>query len=144
MIRMPADPTPERLLVWAIRAGHLMTALAFLRTVGARDFAGAHPTLGGTPGQLGGDVGQIRRIEIGIHPTRLKAHARHVQLLVGELGRWMIAVHFVDGAIDLLAHGTRELRVARGGQALDALLVETGAQFRRAAALLSLAFMALC
>src|SRR5690348_14189580 len=53
----------------------------------------------------------------------------------------MVPVEFVDGTIDLLTHGTCQLHIAGGGQALDALVLEARPQFGLAAALLPVPFV---
>src|SRR5262245_26081449 len=78
------------------------------------------------------------RLELGMHPPRRAFHPRHVHLLVGTLRVRVIAVPRVDGAIDRLADVPRHLLVSCGWQALDALLLETGAQLRLATALRTL------
>src|SRR5258708_3662404 len=87
-------------------------------------------------------MGQIGSVQVGIHAPRLELHRRDMQLLVGKLGVGMIAIEFVDGAIDLLTHLPRPLRVARGWHALDALRFAAGAQLRFAAALLAVPLLA--
>src|SRR5262249_29525205 len=94
------------------------------------------------PGELLGKVGQIGRVEIGIHPPRLEAHSSDVELLIGKLGVRILVVHLVDRTIDFLADGSRQLLIAGGGQLLDAFLFETGSQLCLAAALRTISWMA--
>src|SRR5262249_20814690 len=106
-----SDLTTERLLVGAVRASDMVTAMAFLRAVGARDCSSADASFGGSPGDLLGEVGQIGGIERGVHAPRLEAHAGDIQMLMGDLGVGVIAIQLVDGAIDLLAHRAGQLPI---------------------------------
>src|SRR5262249_16706572 len=69
-----------------------------------------------------------------IHAPNFEVDPSHVQLLVGNLDRRMVALHLVHRAFDLLAHLPRRLLVARGQQALDAFLLQAGTQLGLAAA----------
>src|SRR5258706_10345112 len=142
MVGLPADHTAKRLLVGPVLAGHMMTAMAFLRGIGTLDFVGTHPAFGCTPSQLRRDMGQIGCVEIGVHAPSFKAHSSHVQMLIGKLGIRVIAVQLVDGVIDLLPNMPRQLLVAGRWQLFDALLLQTGAQFCLAAALLAVPLVA--
>ena len=115
---VPADPTAKRVLAGSVLPGHKMTVLAFLGTVGTCDRARPHPSLQRPPGQLLRDIGEIGSVAIGMHAPRREHHPRHVQLLVGELAFRMVGLQLVDGAVELLAHGTRQLLVAGSGQRL--------------------------
>ena len=66
-----------------------------------------------------------------------------VEALEGDLAARMIAIQVVDGAIDLLPHRTRQLEVARRGQALSALLLQACAQLGFALTFLPIALVAL-
>jgi len=138
----PADRTAKRLLAGTVLAGDVMTARARVRRLGAPHRAGTHTPLGGTPGPLGREVGQLGRRERGRHPAGLKAHLRHLHLLVGNLRSWGIALHLMDGAIALLAHGPSQLLGARGGPLVHALLLQAGPLLGRAAALLAIPLVA--
>src|SRR5262249_62094403 len=99
---LPADPTAKRLLVWPVLAGHMMTSMTFLGTVGALDLAGTQPAFGCPPGPLLGDMGQVGGVQVRVHPPRLKAHARPGRTLISNLRVRVIAVQCVDGAIEFL------------------------------------------
>src|SRR5215469_922391 len=102
MVRVPTDHTAKRLLVRSVLAGRMMTLITFLRTIGTLDLASTDTSFGRAPLQLLGDMGQIRGVQVRIHAPRLKAHARHVQPLIGKLRFGVLSIELVDRTIDLL------------------------------------------
>jgi hypothetical protein len=111
MRRVLADLTTERLLFGAVLASDMVTAMAFLRAVGARDCPSAEASFGGSPGDWLGEVGQIGGLELGVHAPHLEAHSSAIHMLIGDLGVGVIARPLVDGASDLLAHSAGQLPI---------------------------------
>src|SRR5262245_21788784 len=137
------DPTAKRLLYWAIAPVDKMAALRLLRRVGAFHGSSAYATFGRPPRQLFGDMRQVGGVEIRVHAPRLEAHRGDIEPLEGDLAARLLAIQLVDRAVDLLPHRARQLGVARRGQALDALLLQTRPQLGLAATLLSVTLVAL-
>ena len=98
--------TAKRLLIGPIGAIHKVAATAFLRGIGALDPGGPYPALGSIPGDLLGQVREVRGMQVGVHGPRLELHGPDRQLLIGKPRVGMFRKALVDGAVDLLAHVT--------------------------------------
>ena len=69
-----ADATAKRLLVRPVRTVDRMTNTALLRGIGASDSGCGDASLGGIPGKLLGNVGQVGGVQVRVHGACLVFH----------------------------------------------------------------------
>ncbi len=131
----------ERLLFRPVGTGNEMTARAFLRRISRPPCLNGLPTLFGAPGELLGQVGQVGRIQIGVHAPGPKAHGAHVQVFAGDLMAGVLGVERIHRPVDFLPDVPSQALIGQRRQTRDALLFEAGAQFGLPAALLTVQLM---
>src|SRR5437867_3563529 len=127
-----ADLTTKRLLIRPVLLVHIMTSATFLGGIGALDTGCLHPSLGGIPCDLFGNMRKVGGTHVGIHGSRLMLHRRHGKALIRELCLRMLGKALIHGAVDLLLHMPDEAMPALTTgrrKLLDPLLFQALAQF---------------
>src|SRR6266568_8494462 len=99
-----ADLATKRLLIWSVFFICIMAHAAFLRGIGAVDPACLPASFGGVPGDLLGDVCQIRSTHIGVHGACLLFHRGNRKLFIGKPCPRMFSKAFIYCSVDLLTH----------------------------------------
>src|SRR6266545_2339783 len=134
----------ERPLVWAIGTGHIMTARTFLRRIGGLTRPRPLPAFPSTPGELPGQMTQMRGTQVGIHALRLETHGPNRQVFVGHLITHMVGIELIDGAVDFLRHVPRQTVIGRRRELSDPLLLQACAEFGFPPPLLTVTLVPVC
>src|SRR6266511_4637878 len=131
----------KRLLLRPVGARDEVTVRAFLGGVRRPTCLGGLPTLFCAPGKLTGKMGEVRCVQVCVHPAGFEPHPTHVQVFISNLMIRMIGVERIHGPVDLLPDVASQALIDQRWQARDALLFQTGAQFGLPAALLAIALV---
>ena len=140
------DHATKGLLIEAIGPIGIMAPLAFLRGIGAHDSGCLYASFGGVPFDLLGDVGEVRRAQIGIHRACFVLHRGNGEVFIGKLGAFMLRKALIDCPVDLLLDMPDQALpalIARRGEFLNAFLFQALAEFRLPAALLPISLLSL-
>src|SRR5947209_19361182 len=85
MCTVATDHAAKRLLVMTIGPIWIVTYTALLRGISALDPDGGYAPLGGVPGDLFGDMGEVGGTHVGIHGVCLVFHRRDREMFIRKL-----------------------------------------------------------